>query len=178
MPHTATGCRPPLRLSPSGSMSADTAAAEAPRPASRSRDGFQPVMMAGLLAHGSNAACPPSQDQTQWHSAVCSPLTVAGAAAALGRTPHRIPFSPSSRKDHHRVGTAWGRRCQLNASPCQRPHGTGSWLSTQPTVSIIAAIGAVVLLSEALTPRLVLASACILGGVALAILSRKPAKGV
>ncbi len=49
--------------------------------------------------------------------------------------------------------------------------------TVQLTVPIIAAIGAVTFLSEALTTRLVVASLCILGGVALAILSRKPAKG-
>ena len=46
--------------------------------------------------------------------------------------------------------------------------------TVQLTVPIIAAIGAVALLSETLTSRLVIASIFILGGVALAILSKRP----
>lgn len=45
----------------------------------------------------------------------------------------------------------------------------------QLTVPVIAALGAVVVLSEALTARLAIASALILGGVALAIIRRKRA---
>lgn len=48
--------------------------------------------------------------------------------------------------------------------------------TVQLTVPAIAALGAVLFLSEVLTLRLILASACILGGVALATLRRKPAK--
>jgi drug/metabolite transporter (DMT)-like permease len=48
--------------------------------------------------------------------------------------------------------------------------------TVQLTVPIIAAIGAVAFLSETLTIRLVVASACILGGVAFAILSRPAVK--
>jgi drug/metabolite transporter (DMT)-like permease len=48
--------------------------------------------------------------------------------------------------------------------------------TVQLTVPIIAAIGAVAFLSETLTLRLVVASICILGGVAVAIVSRQPAK--
>ena len=47
--------------------------------------------------------------------------------------------------------------------------------TVQLTVPVIAAIGAVAVLSEVLTGRLVVAALCILGGVALAILSRRPA---
>ncbi len=49
--------------------------------------------------------------------------------------------------------------------------------AVQLTVPVIAALGAVIFLSEALTPRLVIAGFCILGGVALALFSPKPAKG-
>jgi drug/metabolite transporter (DMT)-like permease len=45
--------------------------------------------------------------------------------------------------------------------------------TVQLTVPMIAAAGAVVFLAEPLTARLVLASVCILGGVALAILARR-----
>lgn len=48
--------------------------------------------------------------------------------------------------------------------------------TVQLTVPAIAALGAVLFLSEVLTLRLILASACILGGVALATLWRKPGK--
>jgi len=48
--------------------------------------------------------------------------------------------------------------------------------TVQLTVPVIAGIGAVVFLSEAATLRLVFVSACILGGVGLAILSRRPVK--
>jgi len=48
--------------------------------------------------------------------------------------------------------------------------------TVQLTVPAIAALGAVLFLSEVLTLRLIIASACILGGVALATLWRKPAK--
>src|SRR3954469_15873284 len=53
--------------------------------------------MAGLLAHGLGASRRPSRSRGS--SGVVtgrSPLTVAGAAAAL----HRVPFSPSAWKDH------------------------------------------------------------------------------
>ncbi len=46
--------------------------------------------------------------------------------------------------------------------------------TVQLTVPIIAAFGAIAVLSEPLTTRLVIASTCILGGVALTILSRSP----
>ncbi len=46
--------------------------------------------------------------------------------------------------------------------------------TVQLTVPIIAAVGAVLFLSEALTWRLVAASLCLLGGVALAVCARLP----
>lgn len=46
----------------------------------------------------------------------------------------------------------------------------------QLTVPVIAAFAAVALLSESVTARLVLSTAFVLGGVALAILSRKPVR--
>ena len=51
--------------------------------------------------------CDPSGDLTNGF-----PLTVAGAAAELGRTPHGIPFSPSSRMDHR-------ERAKQEAVGCQ-----------------------------------------------------------
>jgi drug/metabolite transporter (DMT)-like permease len=47
--------------------------------------------------------------------------------------------------------------------------------TVQLTVPAIAAAGAALLLGEALTARLVIAACCILGGVALAIMARRPA---
>ena len=47
--------------------------------------------------------------------------------------------------------------------------------TVQLTVPIIAALGAVLFLSELLTLRLIIASICIIGGVALALLSRRRA---
>ncbi|HEX3350741.1 MAG TPA: DMT family transporter, partial [Acetobacteraceae bacterium] len=56
------------------------------------------------------------------------------------------------------------------------PHLSGSQAATvQLTVPILAALGAVMFLSEPLTLRLAVASVCILGGVALAIASRRTA---
>ena len=46
----------------------------------------------------------------------------------------------------------------------------------QLSVPPLAAIGGALLLSEALTPRLLLASAAILGGVALVLFSRTAAR--
>jgi drug/metabolite transporter (DMT)-like permease len=46
----------------------------------------------------------------------------------------------------------------------------------QLSVPPLAALGGALLLSEALTPRLLLASAAILGGVALVLFSRKAAQ--
>jgi len=45
--------------------------------------------------------------------------------------------------------------------------------TVQLTVPLIAALGAVLFLSEALTTRLVVSGSCILGGVAIAILARR-----
>ena len=105
-----------------GSMSENTAATGAPRPASRSRDEASLAVMAGLLARGSDASGRPSR--------ICaprgahpvafgrgSPLTVAGAAAALGRAPHRIPFSPSWWKDHPGLRITGALACQSNGGP-------------------------------------------------------------
>jgi drug/metabolite transporter (DMT)-like permease len=44
----------------------------------------------------------------------------------------------------------------------------------QLTVPVIAAIGGLLLLDEAVTPRLVVASALVLGGVALGVAARRP----
>jgi drug/metabolite transporter (DMT)-like permease len=44
----------------------------------------------------------------------------------------------------------------------------------QLTVPVIAAVGGLLLLGEAVTPRLVLASALVLGGVALGVAARRP----
>jgi drug/metabolite transporter (DMT)-like permease len=49
--------------------------------------------------------------------------------------------------------------------------GTGA-ATVQLSVPVIAAIGGVLLLSEAVTPRLVVASAATLGGVALVLTQR------
>jgi drug/metabolite transporter (DMT)-like permease len=49
--------------------------------------------------------------------------------------------------------------------------------TVQLTVPLIAAVGAVVLLGEALTLRLLIAGPCLLGGVALAILARRRGSG-
>jgi drug/metabolite transporter (DMT)-like permease len=46
----------------------------------------------------------------------------------------------------------------------------------QLSVPVIAALGAVVVLDEAITLRLVLSSAAVLGGIALVIVARRPAK--
>jgi hypothetical protein len=69
-------------------------------------------LMAGLLTHGSIAPHRPSQVQTEpsGASAGCSPLTVAGAVAAS----HRIPFSPSARKDHLGLRIPVACVCQLS----------------------------------------------------------------
>ena len=48
--------------------------------------------------------------------------------------------------------------------------------TVQLSVPVIAALGAVVILGEPITPRLVLASAAILGGIALIILEKQHAK--
>jgi drug/metabolite transporter (DMT)-like permease len=45
----------------------------------------------------------------------------------------------------------------------------------QLSVPVIAALGAVIFLSETLTARLLIAGAVMLGGIALAILSRRRA---
>jgi len=45
--------------------------------------------------------------------------------------------------------------------------------TVQLSVPVIAAIGGVVFLSEALTPRLVLAAMAILGGIAMVILNKR-----
>ena len=50
--------------------------------------------------------------------------------------------------------------------------------TVQLSVPVIAALGAVVILGEPITPRLVLASAAILGGIALIILEKQHAKNV
>ncbi len=74
-------------------------------PGHPARRRVQPAM-AGLLARGSiplGTASPPAfPGRPSGGTTGRSPLTVAGAAAASGRTPHRIPFSPSGRKDHRR----------------------------------------------------------------------------
>jgi drug/metabolite transporter (DMT)-like permease len=44
----------------------------------------------------------------------------------------------------------------------------------QLSVPVLTAAAGVVLLSEPLTPRLVLASAAVLGGIAMVILARRP----
>lgn len=49
--------------------------------------------------------------------------------------------------------------------------------TVQLSVPVIAALGGVALLGEAVTPRLVLASAAILGGIALVFLQKQPARG-
>ena len=49
--------------------------------------------------------------------------------------------------------------------------GTGA-ATVQLSVPVIAAIGGAILLSEAVTPRLVVASAATLGGVALVLTQR------
>lgn len=49
--------------------------------------------------------------------------------------------------------------------------------AVQLSVPIIAAIGGIVLLCEPLTPRLVVSSAAILGGVALVLARRQAGKG-
>lgn len=49
--------------------------------------------------------------------------------------------------------------------------------TVQLSVPVIAAVGGVLLLGESVTPRLVLASVAILGGIALVILERKNANG-
>ena len=67
------------------------------------------LVPAGLLACGSNASLPPSRPDVpgQWHLGRCSPLTVAGAAAAWRETlSTRVPFSPAAtrlglRRDRH-----------------------------------------------------------------------------
>jgi drug/metabolite transporter (DMT)-like permease len=48
--------------------------------------------------------------------------------------------------------------------------------TVQLTVPPLAALGAVLFLAESLTLRLIVASACILGGVAVATLARRPEK--
>jgi drug/metabolite transporter (DMT)-like permease len=50
--------------------------------------------------------------------------------------------------------------------------------SVQLSVPIIAALGGIVFLGEALTLRLVLAAVTILGGIALVILEMKPVKSI
>ena len=50
--------------------------------------------------------------------------------------------------------------------------------TVQLSVPVIAAIGGIILLSEPLTPRLVLASIAIISGIALVILERKKSGGV
>lgn len=50
--------------------------------------------------------------------------------------------------------------------------------TVQLSVPVIAALGGVVFLGEPITPRLALASAAILGGIALVILERQQANGV
>jgi hypothetical protein len=70
------------------------AAARASRPAMRpATDGRSP---GSRIERGPSAfpGCPSGL------ATGCFPLTVAGAAAALGQAPHRIPFSPSEWKDH------------------------------------------------------------------------------
>jgi drug/metabolite transporter (DMT)-like permease len=49
--------------------------------------------------------------------------------------------------------------------------------TVQLSVPVIAALGGIVFLGESITPRLVLASASILGGIALVILERQRAEG-
>ncbi|TCO81269.1 threonine/homoserine efflux transporter RhtA [Plasticicumulans lactativorans] len=50
--------------------------------------------------------------------------------------------------------------------------------TVQLSVPVIAAVGGIIFLGEPLTLRLLLASAAILGGIALVILNRRPAAGV
>jgi len=49
--------------------------------------------------------------------------------------------------------------------------------TVQLSVPVIAALGGIAFLGESITPRLVLASASILGGIALVILERQRAEG-
>jgi drug/metabolite transporter (DMT)-like permease len=71
------------------------------------------------------------------------------------------------------VGSGLGYAIWYRALPLLRPMAAAS---VQLTVPLIAALGAVVFLSEALTFRLAAAGLCILGGVGLTIMVRRSVK--
>ncbi len=102
---------------------------------------------------------------------VCIPLLAASAAIPV-LPGHVTPFGVGLAGVSGIVTSGLGYAIWYRALPGLT---TAQAATVQLTVPIIAALGAVAFLAETLTLRLVIASLCILGGVALAILSRPPA---